>query len=448
MRKKTHEEFIQEVYNLVGDEYEVLTPYECANKPIQMKHECGCIYPVRPSNFLSGKRCPECYKARQNQDKQKSPTVFEKQFKEKYHGQFELKSTYTGAFDKVEVLCLSCQNTFPMSATQLLRYNQTCPNCRNFIRNTTAFKHKVYELVGEEYTVLGEYQGHKKHVLMRHESCGHEWRVRPINFLSAGSRCPNCKRNRRIKHEEFVEQIRELVGDEYTVLTEYQGTRKGVLMKHNLCTHEWWVAPASFKAGTRCPQCSNREVTINNCLQTCYPEVAKEWHPERNGDKTPLDYVGTSRQKVWWLCQNCGNEWLNRIDARTLLDRDCPECGRNYNKSRGELYIKQCLKEWGIPFKTQYVYTDCRNKAALQFDIAVLDEKQQVRCLIEFDGEQHFYPIERFGGEEGFEATKENDEIKNNYCKNHDIILIRIPYWLRKHVEEVLRYWLEYYQIL
>ena len=48
--------------------------------------------------------------------------------------------------------------------------------------------------------------------------------------------------------------------------------------------------------------------------------------------------------------------------------------------------------------------------------------------LIEFDGEQHFEPVEYFGGEEKFLIQKERDKRKNKYCEENNIPLLRIPY--------------------
>lgn len=58
---KTDEQFKQEVFNLVGDEYEVLEPYTNNQTEIRVKHNgCGHVYKVRPDNFLSGQRCQCC----------------------------------------------------------------------------------------------------------------------------------------------------------------------------------------------------------------------------------------------------------------------------------------------------------------------------------------------------------------------------------------------------
>jgi very-short-patch-repair endonuclease len=52
--------------------------------------------------------------------------------------------------------------------------------------------------------------------------------------------------------------------------------------------------------------------------------------------------------------------------------------------------------------------------------------------LIEYDGRQHFESVDLFGGQEGFERRKLNDEIKNKYCIKNGIHLLRIS-----HLEDV-----------
>ena len=49
--------------------------------------------------------------------------------------------------------------------------------------------------------------------------------------------------------------------------------------------------------------------------------------------------------------------------------------------------------------------------------------------MIEFDGEQHDRPVARWGGAEAFKLQRKRDEIKNNYCKDKGITLIRIKYY-------------------
>ena len=61
------------------------------------------------------------------------------------------------------------------------------------------------------------------------------------------------------------------------------------------------------------------------------------------------------------------------------------------------------------------------------FDCAIFNQ-ETLLCLIEYDGEQHFKPIEFFGGEEAFQKQQERDQKKDEWCKENNIPLLRIPY--------------------
>lgn len=85
---------------------------------------------------------------------------------------------------------------------------------------TTKFINKIKELVGEEYTVLGEYINANTKILMRHncDDCNnHEWEVKPKKFTSDGTRCPVCSKNKRIKGDVTIstEKQSEII-DMYT----------------------------------------------------------------------------------------------------------------------------------------------------------------------------------------------------------------------------------------
>ena len=61
-----------------------------------------------------------------------------------------------------------------------------------------------------------------------------------------------------------------------------------------------------------------------------YPEIASEWHPTKNGSKTPLDFKFASNKKVWWLCNSATfgvqHEYYKKIEARTLKGQNCKLC--------------------------------------------------------------------------------------------------------------------------
>ena len=81
--------------------------------------------------------------------------------------------------------------------------------------------------------------------------------------------------------------------------------------------HEWKSAIASRSSGIGCGVCSGQKTVLSNCLATLNPELAKQWHPHKNGNLTPYDVAPSSNKKAWWKCdKGDDHEWespINRI---------------------------------------------------------------------------------------------------------------------------------------
>jgi hypothetical protein len=83
-----------------------------------------------------------------------------------------------------------------------------------------------------------------------------------------------------------------------------------------------------------CPYCMDRRACPTNSVAALFPDVAKEWHPTRNGSLTAHDFVKGANKRAWWKCAKSGHVWETRIDARTLGDQGCPKCARGAQKER------------------------------------------------------------------------------------------------------------------
>lgn len=104
-------------------------------------------------------------------------------------------------------------------------------------------------------------------------------------------------------------------------------------------------------------------------------------------------------------------------------------------QSKGALIVERLLRENHIPYQKEVVFEDCKDKYVLPFDFGVKNPiVNSWLYLIEFDGEQHYYPITKFGGIDGHRKTVRHDIIKNRYCLVRRIPLIRIPYWERDNL--------------
>jgi hypothetical protein len=147
--------------------------------------------------------------------------------------------------------------------------------------------------------------------------------------------------------------------------------------------------------------------------------------------------------KGQWLwkcrCGICGN-LFTALPAK-INNGHITSCGCRIQSS-GEEYIAYVLKEFNINFIPQYKFDDCKFKYVLRFDFAII-KNNKILGLIEYDGKQHFEPIDFFGGVDGFKESKERDQIKNTYCNLHDIPLLRLPYTLS--TDEIKTKIYEYY---
>ena len=116
-----------------------------------------------------------------------------------------------------------------------------------------------------------------------------------------------------------------------------------------------------------------------------------------------------------------------------MFGNGCPQC----QESKGERQVRQWLENKNIIYTYQKTFKDCKYIKVLPFDFYI----SKYHACIEYDGKQHFEPVDFAGrGEEWalqqFEKTQYHDKIKNQYCKNNNITLLRIPYF--KNVEEEL----------
>jgi hypothetical protein len=90
--------------------------------------------------------------------------------------------------------------------------------------------------------------------------------------------------------------------------------------------HEWEnKINNQVKHGKKyCPYCDHHLASDTYNLAVCYPKVAAQWHPNKNNDENPSNFLPKSNKKVWWLCEY-GHEWEMTINSRTS-GTGCPYC--------------------------------------------------------------------------------------------------------------------------
>ena len=131
-----------------------------------------------------------------------------------------------------------------------------------------------------------------------------------------------------------------------------------------------------------------------------------------------------TRSCVWKCICDCGN--ITYVTSERLQNGNTKSCG--CLKSKGEMLISKILLDNNIPFEKEKTFKSCTfNTGALaRFDFWVNNS-----YIIEFDGKQHFENTGGWNNNNQLEKTQLHDLIKNEWCKNNNIPIIRIPYTIK-----------------
>lgn len=151
----------------------------------------------------------------------------------------------------------------------------------------------------------------------------------------------------------------------------------------------------------------------------------------RNGSHAHSKKRNGSKSAVWHCRCDCGNEL--DVMGMSLKNGDCTSCGCK-KRSRLELDTQKYLESIGFVLKRDFwiekSFKDLQSVVGgkLRFDFYI--KTKDFSCFIECQGEQHYKPIEWFGGQEYYNRLTKNSEIKRQYASERGIDMIEVPYTL------------------
>lgn len=436
-RRKTHDEFVSEIFKLFGDEYGILGRYVQSHEKLSVMHnKCSTKYMVTPNALINGKgNCPTCgVNKRRKTTEQFKAEVFELAGTE-----YDVLGDYLNNKKKIKMRHNHCDTIYFVSPSNFLKGDR-CPDkeCKgNKISEKVKKSHSqflldVFILVENEYNVLGIYRGENEKILMKHMECGHEWPCRPKNFLkkSVKTRCPICSRIRMI-HEEYEKELNEKYKNRYILFTKYERVDIKIHVKCNDCCSDFWVRPDSLLKYGSCKTCSN--IKLGNIKRKTQEEFEQEIYNIVKNEYIVLGKYLSTHEKVLMRHDICNNEW--EVNPNSFLQGSrCPVC----NESKGEKRVRSFLDLSNINFEPQYKFNNLKGLGGnlLKFDFAIFDKQNNLSLLIEYDGEFHYNKIYE---DDGYEIIVEHDNRKNTYCELNNIPLLRIPHWDFNNIEEILK---------
>jgi len=313
------------------------------------------------------------------------------------------------------------------------------------------YKKKLYEKYKDEYIILTtdeEYDNnknmnsHSNNVKFKHIICGTEFE-KSLHGILQDEKCPLCSKTRQKSLNLYQQYLDFKFGKGiYEIPLEnnaYIDNDTKFKIKHLVCGYEWEISPKNICELKTCKNCKTKMLQNYAYSKKLNIDIIKEKVKELNDEYEVLsNEYENNKSKLEIYHKKCNNIFYSSWNNFQGGCR-CPIC----LESRGESEIRKWLEEKNYEFSTQATFPDCKYENLLKFDFKLedVDEEDNLNkiILIEFDGIQHYEPVEAFGGEEEFKLQQIRDNVKNEYCASHDNIdLYRICYLDLEIIPEIL----------
>lgn len=305
-------------------------------------------------------------------------------------------------------------------------------------------KEKVFiDITGKRYgyltvikqvdDVINQNGRHRKMWLCKCD-CGNETIVEGRSLKGGNTQSCGCLQ-KTIASQLGKESLVDLTGMTFgrlSVIGRAESVKKRTMWNCRcLCGREVCVSGGHLKNGhTQSCGCYIRELTselyLNNLVGQKFGELTViERAPNRRIDET------------YWKCLcSCGS--VTEVRASDLTGNRVMSCGCQ-KISCGETLVANYLERNKIKFEREYRFSDCIDKRELPFDFYV----PKYNSLIEVQGKQHYEPVDFAGrgikwAQNQFTIVQRHDKIKRDYCQEHNIKLICIPYTEFDNIEMIL----------
>lgn len=299
---------------------------------------------------------------------------------------------FTGVDDKNRLL--SKIRTFNGGITEvpIMSYSR-------FIQARKSLFLKAQEISAE---IISPYSSDRENVTFKFDEV--EISVTPNNF----------KRQTYVVVKDFIKQLNEN-GDKFI---EFIDTTKN----NNLIAKIYTI--------------DDGEVTINTANYKTFIEGRKRTfdYAKENNIELKSHYIGANDELI--VDFGCKHGFYATTPHNLKRSYgDCPYCF----SSKGEEEIAKFLTLWGYDFVREKRFKECKREGLLPFDFYI----ESLNLCIEFDGIQHYEAVKFYSktaeeAQKAFEIRQLNDNIKNQFCKDNEIKLLRIPYYEYDNIEQIL----------
>jgi len=376
--------------------------------------------------------------------KRKDTEYFVAKAKEKHSDRYDYSDTkYINARTKVIILC-SLHGNFSILPYDHLK-GKKCRQCattdraKKRVLGKKVFQKKAAQVHNNKYDYSKvKYKRNKEKVIIICPDHGEFEQIpnshllgngcRKCGFVKAAAKLSASKKflkrktpriyKSTVTKEEFIKRANKFHKNKYSYeKTSYRVLRDKITIgcpKHGDFEQKAMLhlKYGCFKCGVD-KRASKQFLTIDEFIKK-----SKSIHGEKY-DYSQTEYT-FAHAKVEIICKKHGS--FQQKAYGHMAGHGCPYC----RESRGERRVANILDDLNISYRREFVFSNCKNTGFLKFDFYLPDFK----LCIEYDGEQHFYPLDFFGGEGAYFERLICDNIKNQYCKDNGLDLLRISYFI------------------
>lgn len=422
--KYTQEQFNQQVYDLYP-EVTVTSVYTGMRQPIAAKcNKCGHEWSLKQAASLIKSGCPKCSIINKGKAHRLSQDEFIKKLEAVNINIIPLDK-YVTAKEKIRFKCSVCNSIWEATPDSVLK-GSGCPKC------AVKRVHSMQKLSQEEVVrrvnsinpniiLLDKYINSKTSLQCYCKKHKLKFTSKAQTVLSGTYICPECKKEKvsekQMKsNKEFINQLKNL-NICVLPLEDYKGSNVKIAFKCLKCGYIREAIPSNVIAHNGgCPKCAGQSIKSltdfiiqANIVHNNKYLYSKAKYLGRHNKTTIICPIhGDFEQEIGSHLSGCG----------------CSKC----NQSKGEQQVQKILESLNISFSNQFKIKNNQYFANKYIAVDFQFKYNEQEYFIEYNGKQHYEPIEYFGGEERFKKQVERDNDLRQYCKDNNIRLLEIKY--------------------
>lgn len=287
-----------------------------------------------------------------------------------------------------------------------------------------SFQEKLKTLFPNNKIQILQFEGTYGYMKYQCLECGRIYeKTRANHAYENQTLCSHCYSARNSKLRNWILKFLK-INKQFTLVEKWNGNTGDNLILHcNQCDSIFSKQPANLfqrKINTICPICGDNSAPVS------FEQFFGRLNEVQQQEYKFLNY--TTMGKSCKIKHQCGFVFSQK-PLNFIKGRGCPKCHKKF--SRGEEAILNFCATNNIKCYTQYRFEDFKKYS---YDFYLPDHN----LLIEYNGKQHYAPVEHWGGDETYEKQKQRDALKIQYAQQHAIQLLTIPYTEFQNLNTIL----------